>query len=430
MRTILVVHSVDTTSARVWLCVTGVGGTPPSVTVRLSNGASGTVCADAWEPVTAGGVIPQCEVRTFFHVVHFTGLPAGTAMIASANEARAKFSTLPVALPRVGQQPLTVLLGSCYYANRDRGVASLVQAITREVRPDLKFLCGDQVYLDAPFYRVPSAESLQARLFVAKYLNNWAFRKSLRSLLEAGATWFSADDHEYWNNFPNPATLIDVTLTSQGRKRYRRIAGSLYDVFQKDISFDEPYRVFRIHPLEFMVVDTRSGRERGDEKFMTSCGLDTVTGWVDGLRGPGVLVTGQPLFVKPHTGFIGGLRLRFVDRNLAKYQQYDRLAKSLVSAPHSILVLTGDVHFPRVAKAMQPTDGRRSVYEVIASPSALVSSPSAWLSGNPRPKMRRLISRRRPTPNAGCEFERAELHATLETTSRHWSLLKYPAKFG
>ena len=66
------------------------------------------------------------------------------------------------------------------------------------------------------------------------------------------------------------------------------------------------------------------------------------------------------------------MRRRFVDRNLADYRQYDRLANSLICARHSILVLSGDVHFPRLAQAVRPADGRRSIYEVIASPSALV----------------------------------------------------------
>ena len=252
-------------------------------------------------------MIPQGETRTFFQVVLFTGLSPGTTIVASANEARAKFSTLPAALPRFGQRPLSVLLGSCYFKNNDHGVARLIQAITRKVQPDLKFLCGDQVYLDFPSFLlgIPFTERGQAQLFLSKYLQNWGGPGGLKSVLKEGATWFSADDHEYWNNFPNAATLISATWTSGRRDRYRRIARSLYDTFQKDSVSDRLCRVFRIDPLEFMVVDTRSGREQGDEKFMTSVGLDTLTSWVDGLRGPGVLVTGQPLFVEPHTGFFG-----------------------------------------------------------------------------------------------------------------------------
>ena len=47
MRTILVVHSVDTCSARVWLCITDVEVQPPDVLIQLSNGASRTVRSSA-----------------------------------------------------------------------------------------------------------------------------------------------------------------------------------------------------------------------------------------------------------------------------------------------------------------------------------------------------------------------------------------------
>ena len=98
-----------------------------------------------------------------------------------------------------------------------------MQAITREVQPDLKFLCGDQVYLDFPSFLlgIPYDRKLQARLFLSKYLQNWGDPQRLGSVLEEGATWFCADDHEYWNNFPNAATLISATWTASGRDRYR-----------------------------------------------------------------------------------------------------------------------------------------------------------------------------------------------------------------
>ena len=295
-------------------------------------------------------------------------------MIASANGAIAKFSTLPAALPCPGQRPLSVLLGSCYFKKKDRGVKALIDAITAEIQPDLKFLCGDQVYLDFPEFLIhsPLGKVGKEKMFLSKYLQNWSAEGGLGSVLKEGATWFSADDHEYWNNFPNATPLVAETWSANGRAWYRREAGRLYDTFQKDSTSSEPYRVFRVDPLEFMVVDTRSYREQGDEKFLTSCGLDTLTDWVDGLRGPGVLVVGQPLFVEPHRGFWGSFRKRFFDRNLADFKQYDRLAKSLISAPHSILVLTGDVHYPRLAQAMQLVDPTRGVIEAIASPSALV----------------------------------------------------------
>lgn len=430
MQTILVVHAVDTWLARIWVCVTGVQeATPPAVSVRLSNGASRTVRSDAWRRIAGG---------TYCQIVLFTGLTPGKKMIASANGVQVKFSTLPVVLPRFGQQPLSVLLGSCYFKKRDRGVGALLRAIAAETQPDLKFLCGDQVYLDFPEFLIhsPVGSVGKEKMFLSKYLQNWGAEGGLGSVLKQGATWFSADDHEYWNNFPNATPLVAETWTANGRDWYRRAAMRLYDTFQKDSHSSEPYRVLRVDPLEFMVVDTRSYREQGDQKFLTSCALDTLTDWIDGLRGPGVLVVGQPLFVEPHTGFWGNIRKRVFDRNLADYQQYDRLAKSLISAPHSILVLTGDVHFPRLAQAIQFVDGRRSVFEVISSPSALVfgshsetrRAPSHFPAnpvGGQRLQIQTLEAPRRPGDNlATLEF--TQVPGQVRVKLKYWYVQARP----
>lgn len=432
MQTILVVHSVDTCSAQVWLCVTDVNGTPPAVTVRLSNGVTATATSCAWKPVTADGVIPNHAVRTFSQVVTINGLCPGTRMIASANEAQAKFSTLPGTLPRFGDRPLAVLLGSCYYKKRDRGVASLMKEITREVQPDLKFLCGDQVYLDFPSFLlgIPYNRRLQARLFLSKYLQNWGDPQRLGAVLKEGATWFCADDHEYWNNFPNAATLISATWNECGRAQYRRIAGSLYDSFQNDSPQNAPCRKFRIDPLDFMVVDTRSGRRRGDSKFMTSDGFHTLTDWIENLQGPGVLVIGQPLFMEPHTGHGGWFRRRLVDRNLADYRQYDRLANSLIRGKHSILVLSGDVHFPRLAQAVRSAEGRRSIYEVIASPAALVFGNHSqtecapdWFPAKPNAPSRLRVRTSRASRYAGdnlATLEFSQVPGQVRVKLKYW----------
>ena len=423
MQTILVVHSVDTWLARVWVCVTGVQGPPPAVSVRLSDGSSTTVRSDSWTHVSGG---------TYCKVVLFTGLSPGRKMIASANGTIAKFSTLPAAVPCIGERPLSVLLGSCYFNKKDLGVGALIRAITAQIQPDLKFLCGDQVYLDFPEFLIhtPLGKVGKEKMFLSKYLRNWGASGGLGSVLKQGATWFSPDDHEYWNNFPNATPLATETWSAKGRAWYRRAAGRLYDTFQKDSTAAEPYRVFRVDPLEFMVVDTRSYREPGDEKFLTSCALDTLTDWIDGLRGPGVLVVGQPLFVEPHTGFWGNLQERIKDRNLADYLQYGRLANCLISARHSILVLTGDVHYPRLAEAMQPVDARRGVFEVIASPSALVfgnhsqSEPApshfpAKSSAGSRLRVRTLMAPRHPGDNlATLEF--TQVPGRVRVKLRYW----------
>jgi len=124
-----------------------------------------------------------------------------------------------------------------------------------------------------------------------------------------------------------------------------------------------------------MVADTRLDREEGGGRFMQDADLQKVEQWARGLAGPGVLVVGQPVFQDPQTGFFGAITKRFGDRNLPDFNQYPRLVQALLDAPHSILMLTDDVHFPRLAQAVCLGQLGREITEVIASPAALVAGP-------------------------------------------------------
>ena len=83
-----------------------------------------------------------------------------------------------------------------------------------------------------------------------------------------------------------------------------------------------------------------------------------------------MLVTGQPIFAAER-GFVG----RFTDYGLPDYRQFGDLARILLSTGHDIVVLTGDVHYGRVAISDLPAGSR--LIEVIASPFALVSPLAA-----------------------------------------------------
>jgi hypothetical protein len=193
-------------------------------------------------------------------------------------------------------------------------------------------------------------------------------------LLQESATYFSSDDHEFWNNYPNAATIVAPTWTAGGRAEWKRVARPLFDDFQNDVSAGPPIcRKFRVGTLSFMIADTRLDREEGGGRFMKDADLQQVEQWARSLAGPGILVVGQPLFQDPQKGFIGSITKRFGDRNLPDFDQYTRLVQALLDAPHSILVLTGDVHFPRVAQAIRPGQPGREITEVIASPAALVA---------------------------------------------------------
>src|SRR5687767_3141971 len=62
-------------------------------------------------------------------------------------------TTLPASLPARDEKPFTLLLGSCYYGPEDANgtVGATYCHIPEDERPDIKVLCGDQVYLDNPW---------------------------------------------------------------------------------------------------------------------------------------------------------------------------------------------------------------------------------------------------------------------------------------
>lgn len=123
-----------------------------------------------------------------------------------------------------------------------------------------------------------------------------------------------------------------------------------------------------------LAVDLRVGRTRRRLAPPTSIGR--IRTWVAGLTGPGVLVLGQPLFVER-----GDPRF---DHNLANYAgEYGEIAKALLGSSHDIVVLSGDVHFGRIASCRFGPGNRRKLVEVISSPLSLLSplSAGAWTIG-------------------------------------------------
>lgn len=288
----------------------------------------------------------------------------------------ATFTTLPESLAKVGS--FTVLLGSCFYRPEDPDglVGSTYGNLPEEHKPDVKFLCGDQVYLDNPWYettfkwyRGNKKPGTFREMLLTKYLLTWIQHPEegtgFRRLLGDGANFFCSDDHEFWNNAPDFGGVgLANTFTPGQRRWWFDEAEKLFRAFQSE----KTVRIFDVPPLSFCLADTRI--ERGKGRFISPKNLRKIQEWMASLAGPGVLVLGQPLL----QGGAGGSKLLpSLDKDLADYpDDYERLLDCIEAAGHSVVVLTGDVHFGRVAYVPNERSENPRLVEVISSPMCLV----------------------------------------------------------
>lgn len=275
---------------------------------------------------------------------------------------------------------LRILLLSCYHRPQDQGhLTRVVQGLPASQRPHFTLLMGDQVYLDMPtFQNFPDDEAWLARRFEDQYRQNWSHHRGLRAVLALAPSLSVPDDHEYWNNFPHPATVVQNSWTPDGRKRWRQAADAVYDAFQVPAPAvrGEPVEV-EIPPLSILALDQRSLRREDARSALTESALDRVDSWVDHLirrRLYGAVVTGQPLLDLPAKPW----EEKFVDRTLPNYGDYRRLVRALLrlsDAGRPVLLLTGDVHWGRVSRIRERIRDR--FIEFICSPASLVSTVGA-----------------------------------------------------
>lgn len=294
------------------------------------------------------------------------------------------FRTLPDELPKAESgDTFNILLGSCFYEPKDPAgwVGKTFAALPKDHRPDVKFLCGDQVYLDNPWHETTFKWYLGNRkpgifrkMLLDKYLANWSQRPGedagLHRLLADGANYFCSDDHEFWNNAPGFGGVGFVNTLSAGQRGWWfEEARKLFRVFQSRSSLHG----FDVGRLSIKIADTRIDRDTSGIRFMLYENIEEVKDWINSLDGPGVLVLGQPLLTAdaPET-FKGRIVSRF-DKDLADYGQYAELKEAIRACAHSLVVLTGDVHFGRVASTLPGPDQVTKFVEVISSPMCLVT---------------------------------------------------------
>jgi len=304
--------------------------------------------------------------KGYYHLSQFTQLTPGThykvELYCVEDDARVllqqgQFSTLPAAIPALGQKPFTIALGSCFANQDDKGRVSAAYKALYEngdesVRPDVTFLVGDQVYLDLGFASLIPFSQFIRRRFAKRYAANW---HDLSDVFTRGATWMLPDDHDYWNDFPfNDLPILALQSLKFPVVREKWIAAANDGVF--NIQSSRLLEIIEIgQDLSICLANARTTRT--EQGFMAEAEFTKLLEWARSLRTPGVLVVQQLLLDEA-----GG-----EERNLVSFtHQYQALVEALASTGNDILVLSGDVHFGRIASVELAGGGRLT--EVVSSP--------------------------------------------------------------
>lgn len=376
MTTFLLVPELlpDPTRCRIWagLPSRNARPSPPGRAMLEDTHTGRTWPIDRWDE----WLVPDGRAGLAFSRTTIDGLtPASKQRINLRVDDRivatATASTLPARIPAVDEPPLVLMLGSCFCAAEDKSgrAGAAFAGLPPALAPDLKILCGDQVYLDSPFYQflIPHTPQGLAEIFLANYTNTWTQsgdRQGYTQVLGGGSNVFTSDDHEFWNNAPFPSFSVN-TFLKKDRDAWWALASDLYAAFQTPAT-DGRVRRFDVGALSILVADTRIARSDDRTTLLPPADMAKVVSWIQGLQAPGILVVGQPLFA-PKAGWAGCVK----DWNLPDFEQYATLCRALLDAPQSILLLTGDVHYGRVSTAL--THRGVELIEVIASPMSLVT---------------------------------------------------------
>jgi len=357
-------------------------------------------------PVLTGGFAGAGNPRVFTGFYEFCGLAPDAdyriELTAGAERIVRSVRTLPEGVPFGPQDRLNVLLLSCFHRLEDKtGLAGKVLSQLR-VRPDMTLFMGDQVYLDLPTLKnFSEKKAWLGNKFQDDYLDNW-FGGRLASpdvrrapagfpeILALAPAAFLPDDHEYWNNYPYSSSFIQNTWKEAGRQDWKEAAELTYRGFQQTgaVPFGDP-RIIDIKPLSIFLLDTRSQRHPSSRKnpgdLLGKKGRKALAAWAKTLVASaaaatpiyGMLVTGQSLF----RSAVGAARGQIADFEFPDYEndyrfmvgELDRVAR----AGLPVICATGDVHWGRILRANDTGGQTAPVFEVISSPTSLVSTVGA-----------------------------------------------------
>lgn len=398
MAVALVAHAAATPDRlHLWAGVADVGA-PPVLTWKLNGNAIVPATLRPLTRVLADALGKGADTSVYTGVFELAGLAPSTLytveVAAGDQRVERRFQTLPPQVPAGVGNRFNVLLLSCFHRLEDKtGIAGTVLSQLK-VKPDLTIFAGDQVYLDLPTTAdFKDDAAWLANKFQNDYLANWfgdrrpGVPPGYPQVLGLAPAMFMPDDHEYWNNYPFKATAVQNSWTEGGRANWQKAAEAVYRGFQQTAAV--PFgaaRTLDVEPLSVLMLDTRSQRSLDSRAapgdLLGEPGRKALHAWVERLvkraRTPqplfGMLVTGQSFF-SPKAGAAKGAIADY------EYPDYDADYAFMVEeiervtrAGVPVLLATGDVHWGRVLRADDPGAPGAAVFEVISSPTSLVST--------------------------------------------------------
>ena len=399
----LVPHAADGADRlHVWIGVADVSPAP-ALTWKLDGAAVTPTTLRPLAPVLTGALAAAADTTVYTGFYEIRGLPTGRSMTlevtAGTERLERQVATLPTQVPDVFQDRFNVLLLSCFHQLEDKtGTAGAILSRLK-VKPHLTLFGGDQVYLDLPtLVDFQNDAGWLGNKFQNDYLANWfgdrhpsgdpfAIPPGYPEILSLAPSVFLPDDHEYWNNYPFSASVIQNSWTAAGRALWKEAAEALYGAFQQDAAV--PFgaaRTFDVEPVSILMLDTRSQRAPSSRAnpgdLLGAPGRAALTAWVDRLVGRatdarpwfGMLVTGQSLFSAAAGAFKGAIADYEYPDYEADYRFMVAQLERVAQAGLPVILATGDVHWGRVLRADDPAAPGATVFEVISSPTSLVSS--------------------------------------------------------
>ena len=374
-------------AVQIWVGLYGHANPPPAT---LS--VAGQSVSAGFTPIRDETRAPDGSPLNHRAVLRVQGLapdtPCRAVVDAGGEQAVVQTRTLPAQLPAALDDSFNILLFSCYSQPEDASgqVDTVVGSLPLPIH--LTLLMGDQIYGDLPlFHDFPSDQVAAARLLGAKYRSNWASVQlgpgGIGRVLARAPVLCVADDHEYWNNYPFSQAQLPVTWTPAGRQAWAGAARALYEDYQLGTLPAQYAQRLDIGPLKMLALDMRTFREDKLSTLLGAGGVNAVRTWAADLDSArqagapafGLLCSGQALLVERKNEW----RRYLLDAEMANYRQFDNLIfpvlDDLAGKGIPVIYVTGDVHWGRVAQAIDVRSQMPMLYEVITSPACLIRTP-------------------------------------------------------